>query len=973
MQFVSLFAFLITAAWADPPDRYSRSLISDSVRVKRGNNDDPFSLLHSRITSLSRVVTGVSLINGLTDGSIPTDSVISELLNIPSIKDLENFDKKIVDDSMARLKDIGSKLSNDSKDLEEQFAGLHGSKEMWSKLGDLESLPDKQAFEKLRILETMDLKTIKEFKFETSIQALSDINAAEIPNVKSSLESLSAAYKAARTQLETAEILGVLNSLTPLLQFAEQFIFYKNSAVDTLFLATDQKIASFKANWQNLNGLSFENNLIPIEANDVDSKKIFTTGLVNGFVDMKKLQIDIRDPWIVNSTESIELAKGLKLLSKPSDGLEALDLKLVPLKKDSIRRSIKKMNFFRENLKAIKGKESVLDTSMVSMKKCQFVLIRTQVFTESVEVVSYSKKLIRNVQSILKISTSLEEGSDTIAALDAMNPETIAAVLNLMENLRYEMEEVTSGGTNEAAKQLLTHTVFVTEFESILASGHSTFFNCIKEATPDSEVLSTVAKLIIDLKNIGSDAEFFANIETAGSAIVGSASDIQNVRKSLKIEKTLETKKLALLKDLNQYSTPIGEASATVTSIQNLLEKNQDVLDVVNYARIVGKGVEAISNEPGLQYEIRNGWDGFEERSNELVALIGVVKSRVGSLKESINLESLGKGLEGFAGLGDVDLGVRSRKDALELLISKLTAHQSLKTGLEKLKESLSHLEGLDLKFSKFDSSLSEMSKTMAGLKMVFVNGAKAAVTVPPTTAPRKNTTIGMSGLKEEATTENKGGLSLETIVIIIGVVIIVVTAIVFIVLAVIFKWCCFKTSKKPNPNSKKSRKSRKAKKSTGSGSKDSGSKSTKTAKAAIPPINASNSAPPPSPGPSAQNVAPPPPPPLLPPVRARSASPQRGNQNRNQEQQPNPQERHQQVPQPNPQGQQNQVPQPNPQERHQQVPQPNPQGQQNQVPPVEHPNNEQLEVQPAQAAPESYLQSQSDDVTMIGVKSIEN
>ncbi|PIC41132.1 hypothetical protein B9Z55_008656 [Caenorhabditis nigoni] len=62
MQFVALFAFVIAAAWADPPDRYSRSLISDSVRVKRGNNDDPFSLLHSRITSLSRVVTGVSLV-----------------------------------------------------------------------------------------------------------------------------------------------------------------------------------------------------------------------------------------------------------------------------------------------------------------------------------------------------------------------------------------------------------------------------------------------------------------------------------------------------------------------------------------------------------------------------------------------------------------------------------------------------------------------------------------------------------------------------------------------------------------------------------------------------------------------------------------------------------------------------------------------------------------------------------------------
>ncbi|PIC41130.1 hypothetical protein B9Z55_008655 [Caenorhabditis nigoni] len=742
MQFVALFAFVIAAAWAD----------------------DPFPLLHSRITSLSRVVTGVSLINGLTDGSIPTDSVISELLNIPSIKDLENFDKKTVDDTMAKLKDVASKLSDDSKYIEKPFAELHESKEMWNKIGDLKSLPDKQAFEKLKILETMNLKVIEEFKFETMIETLSDKNATEIPNVKLSLESLSAACKDAKTQLEEAGILGVLNSLTPLLQFAEQFTYYKNAAVEYLRSADDNEISSFKANWQSLNSLSVENNLIPVEASDVDSKRIYTLGLVNRFLDIKQLPMDTQDSWILNSTESIKLRKGLESLSKASDGFESLNQKLAPLKKDSITKSIKKLNLLRENLKAIRRKETVLDTAMVSIKKCQLVAINYEFKIDSLKVVSFSRKLQRKVQSIIRISASLEEGSTPITALDSKKTETIDAVLNLMEKLRFDIEDVTSGGTNETATNLLSLTSFVTEFEKNRgALRHSTFFNCIKNATPDSEVLSTAAKLIIDLQNIGSDAEFFANIETAGSAIVGSASNIQNVRKSLKIEKTPETQKLALLKDLKQYSKPLGEASATVTSIHNLLEKNQDVLDVVSYARIVDNGVDMLSVDPRLQNEIRNGWNGFEERSKELVTVMGVVKSRVSSLKEPSNLESLGKGLEGFAGLGDVDLGVGARKDALELLISKLTAHQSLKTGLEKLKESMSHLEDLDLKFSKFDTSLSGMSKTMTELKMVFVNAVKVAVTVPPTT------TYTMSGLTENTTKEIEGESLLPLIGLLLG------------------------------------------------------------------------------------------------------------------------------------------------------------------------------------------------------------
>ncbi|KAF1760436.1 hypothetical protein GCK72_008685 [Caenorhabditis remanei] len=53
-----------------------------SSRRKRSSNDTAFSTLQSHISALARVVTGISLYNGLVDNSISSDQAITELMNL---------------------------------------------------------------------------------------------------------------------------------------------------------------------------------------------------------------------------------------------------------------------------------------------------------------------------------------------------------------------------------------------------------------------------------------------------------------------------------------------------------------------------------------------------------------------------------------------------------------------------------------------------------------------------------------------------------------------------------------------------------------------------------------------------------------------------------------------------------------------------------------------------------------------------
>ncbi|KAF1760438.1 hypothetical protein GCK72_008687 [Caenorhabditis remanei] len=232
--------------------------------------------------------------------------------------------------------------------------------------------------------------------------------------------------------------------------------------------------------------------------------------------------------------------------------------------------------------------------------------------------------------------------------------------------------------------------------------------------------------------NLQTVTSFETDIATAASAIAGSTALIATIRSKIDQIKSSETgKKLIEFKEFAKYSKPIGDSSEVLSRIQKVLERKKELLDFVEKGNVVEEAVEQLP-VPSQQFEVRKDWAGFDELGSQILKQLGKIQKWIDGLVKSEELESYGSALEKLVGLGDVELAMDRKFIALDSLIAflKLTSFTGQTDKVVKFKTMITPLESLNLHFSKFDSSLSTMSSTVAGLQ---TSGGTSAV---------KNTTI---------------------------------------------------------------------------------------------------------------------------------------------------------------------------------------------------------------------------------------
>ncbi|KAF1760328.1 hypothetical protein GCK72_008577 [Caenorhabditis remanei] len=177
-------------------------------------------------------------------------------------------------------------------------------------------------------------------------------------------------------------------------------------------------------------------------------------------------------------------------------------------------------------------------------------------------------------------------------------------------------------------------------------------------------------------------------------------------------------KKLIKLKELAKYSKPLGDSSESLSRVQKALERKKELLDFVENGNVVEEAVEQLF-VLSQQFEVRKDWSGFDELSSQIIVQLDKIQKWADGLVKSEELNSYGPTLEKLAGLGDVELAMDRRLIALDSLVKflKMTSLTSQTDEVEKFKKMITPLESLNLHFSKFDASLSQMSSTLAGLQ----------------------------------------------------------------------------------------------------------------------------------------------------------------------------------------------------------------------------------------------------------------
>ncbi|EGT51329.1 hypothetical protein CAEBREN_12886 [Caenorhabditis brenneri] len=715
-----------------------------TLRFKRSSNDDAFSTLQSRISSLARIVSGVTLYNGLVDGSIPVDEAIGELMNIGSfsLDDLMKFGEKKLDGFVGKLKAASTQMSDKPADLETMMVDLLKIKEMWNEVRDLSKLPDNSKFLELLSVKDVDLKAVQDFDLTEAIQNLTSNPVSDVPNIKSSLKSISDATNKAKKLMEDKNMLTTLTDMTPFHKYVKIIsLMEKSNPHDKLSQAY---VDEMKADIRILQGIG--NDVTSIlyiikgitlsqSGNHVIDRK-HTSGFVNGYADLKHLPKDSDHSWLRENFNWLELKDGFTAISNLENGMKTLSGKWTELSKDNIRKAVQQAQFFESELGAVSDSSKMMDNLINDLKNYPTLSLTPGYGSKLEEMSRKTSELLRIAEAIREISTLLTEKDDFISKIDVSDHTSIKSVIDILEIMKPHVELIQKGEKLQDISGYLNKRQ--TDYTEIKTAGSSTscqaFLNALKNHKGDnlSKVAAT-ANLAIRMRELKTDKDFSTNIGIASTIVSGSVDSIQSIQTAMGDIKTsaYNTQMFSQLKDLQKFSKPLGDSSAVINKIQKVLEKEKQLMNFVNN----GNHLSQLKKSSKIPFtdENRNifekNWASFSQDSQKCTILLREVKKRRdGVVKPSDDkLESYGSIIEGLDGLPDVVVDVNSLMIAIDASSQSVT-RQDINSKLINLKKSLTELGSLDLIFTRQSSSLKGMSQTLAGINDVFLSTTPATM-----------------------------------------------------------------------------------------------------------------------------------------------------------------------------------------------------------------------------------------------------
>ncbi|CCD66973.1 uncharacterized protein CELE_M70.1 [Caenorhabditis elegans] len=754
-------------------------------RLKRAENDYAYSLLMKRIPMLARVVSAISLYNGLVDNSIPSDEAITDLLNIGGVKlkDLETFDKTKVDDVIAKWEEASEKISGaGSVDLHKAIVDAQTVRTMWKNVGDLNSIPDKEAFKVFEKIEKLDLKIFEIFAVSETLKLLD--SRASIATAKKSLEAI---IKSVRSAIDaTNGGLDTLSKLAPFHSAVKVFSFYENSAFKDIIISKTSDVNSMDADIENIKKLPVTTIFKMMSTVASRSTNIFgkyTAGFSNGVQDLQKIEVDLKDEWIQKTmNRTVDGLKNFKELGTTAAVLDG-KLKGVGTMKHSASEAARLEKLIENSRNDQISAKKVIDSIIL----CKYFSVGSHV--KSVVTASQNSQLLERTLNAVKKISELIATSKLGNSLDSIPVETLKT---FTRQLKSSVALIKNRETVALlATKLKSESDLIVEFkENGIVKPVIGVFDCLKNKKDDFGPISNVLEVALKLRELKSDQQFFKNLETASSGIAGSSSSIKPVRDALSnIKKNKNTGEVGMLKDLQKYSLPLGSVATAIVNSGKVLEKKAALYSIIEDGDTVEEGLISVSSE-ALNLAVGSKYGDFHALQHSLVLLLGKLESWRSSIKKPANdtLVALTAMFKGLSQLPSVDIQADLKILAIDELSQKLK-DDSQQQKLDELKSSLQSVEPLDLQFSKFNGPLNDISTTLNGLALVFSNANKDT----------------LSG----KTAGDNGDSSNSNMIIIIEVSILIPLLILIIVVLILWsrKLLCFKkkdtkpSAPKPKPD----------------------------------------------------------------------------------------------------------------------------------------------------------------------------
>lgn len=782
-------------------DSWPAYLLHMSARARRAANDDAMKTSVERMEMISRLANTIFLQQGLINGSIDSDALISELLHFGSVTpaEIHELDQTKMNEALTKLKDLPSKLKTTDAitDLEKSFDSVdtvlkevEGVKDVtvWSDQAvyekDIQSLADGShtGFESISELQdalnawdtyhTSALNIMKKTDFNQKEGGyLEDLGIAS-NNILSAGKSFSVSIPQLFTFTDG-------KSATQLTKFLSQLM----SAVDKIGTATlkkskagftdvqtnldeiDNVIKSIQEIQPNLDNIL--NLLTSRSSPDRIKSVMLTVGLPQGFNDISRMLTQFNDPWFQEVVRDKRLIESFTSIKTLDNGVSVLD-KTLGYKAESKQKldKISSVVGITKNLVdtfssySIKNSQQVTQCFVVPVESnnpknvtrlaalaglIDTELNNLQLKLKSLQVKLSSKVENENLQKIAEICKTAEGGTPEswkTAYSSFANFKEREALAKFIGDFIKDANAINDNQLKSlAAESLSLFETFQTYLDEI--KEHTTLLNCLikqNDTYPTINIIQESKSLRDSKTHVGK----VQNAATVVTSIVGAKNDLTALENSIggiKGFQSVESDLLQNFLDAGKHSQVLGLSTKGVVSMRNAIGAKSSADLITKNSAIVKTEKNAVN---GLSAEDKKNLDSLESLGTPLNAMMLQLTTWMTGVKES-NSTTLADYANVFLEAKKVngidDLGKISA--SLGNLIG-LVAISNNRKPLEDAKIALDKLDEIGLQFAGYQKNFDESLESLNALDLFFADFRKkiSATTAPPITPQQHQSQI---------------------------------------------------------------------------------------------------------------------------------------------------------------------------------------------------------------------------------------
>ncbi|ULT98867.1 hypothetical protein L3Y34_000308 [Caenorhabditis briggsae] len=645
--------------------------------VKATQYEDPKIVL-DKLPGVFRILSVINLQNQLTNRTIKMDTVVQEILNLKSLKDLESFDKQKVDEFADKISRADFSSDLDIVATEDAFIGLRKIQESWISVhSKIQKFP--KTVDGLNVVKTWNVSGI--FKEVDIDKILKELEGGEKAHFKTLLDA-----RAKISEFSSLEnVWDLLNSIRPISNFA-RFMEVLNSSPLNVLKNFKTRKQGFQANLEILNDLATE---------DLDFKELVHLMSHPKSQDLENLSEDLHDPWILKNIQSYA----------PLDGLNRLIRLNKPIQE--FQGSLNIPNYLETTLKTMSLKSKPVEEEKVQtlaenvFQNC-FPLSHAHDPGETDKVKQLAINLnwlIIKVQALMAVAEAKNiELEETLTSL-----KPYLAVLKDQTNLESVIKEIMGSGN------------YITQFsKNSVLQDHVKLFDCIQKV-PEAEFLEVSIRKIKFLREQYS--EFSKSLKDISSEVSRSLESLKAVKDAGEGIRNEGNPNLTIFKDLEIYSSQIRKIQRFLNTIRvsgnpkNAFQKFQKSISELQEALYPMKSdLEAMKFSEVLE-------ETYQKTSEKIRNFLDLLKKWKTQPKVSGNFKNLGFELTKLKEIGDLEIPGTSEIDSFELT----KPGRLVKKELSNLKGAIRMMGGLELRFSSYNVSVEDVEKIFGILR----NGSK--------------------------------------------------------------------------------------------------------------------------------------------------------------------------------------------------------------------------------------------------------